>query len=330
MRILFLSHYFPPEVNAPANRTFEHCREWALQGHEVHVVTCVPSHPRGVPFSGYNAGWYMRETLEGVTIHRVWTFLAANAGVVRRTLNYLSFVPSATWRAFRLGRFDIIVATSPQFFCAFAGYLTSAIKGIPWVFELRDLWPDSVAAVGAVPRGVLLRVLERLELRMYRHARLVVCVTRAFMLNLERRGINREKLAFVPNGIDVGMWQSGDRETTRRRLGVAADDVLVSYVGTVGMAHGLGTVLDAAQSLSQTSPGAKFLVVGDGAELDTIRRRARDLALDNVEFTGLVPRTLAKDTSTRRTSVSSHSNARLSSGQCSRRNCSRPWPPASR
>jgi len=295
LRILFLSHYFPPEVNAPASRTFEHCREWVLQGHEVHVVTCVPSHPRGVPFTGYDAGWYLRETVDGVTVHRVWTFLAANAGVVRRTLNYLSFVPSAIWRAFRLGRFDIIVATSPQFFCALAGYLNSVIKRIPWVFELRDLWPDSVAAVGAAQRGVLLRVLERLELRMYRHARLVVCVTRSFMLNLERRGINREKLAFVPNGIDVGMWQSGDRETPRHRLGVAADDVLVSYVGTVGMAHGLRMVLRTAQALLRDQPRIKFLVVGDGADLDTLQEDARDLGLSNLRFTGLVPRSVAKE-----------------------------------
>ena len=130
---------------------------------------------------------------------------------------------------------------------------------------------------------------------MYRHARLVVCVTRAFMLNLERRGIDREKLAFVPNGIDLGKWQSGDREALRNRLGLAANDVLVSYVGTVGLAHGLGTVLDAAQALVHAKPRAKFLVVGDGAELHTIQRRAKDLALDNVAFTGLVPRAAAKE-----------------------------------
>lgn len=295
MRILFLSHYFPPEVNAPANRTIEHCTAWVRLGHEVHVVTCVPSHPRGIAFQGYKPGWYVRERVDGIEVHRVWSLLAANTGMVRRTLNYLSFVPSAVWRALLLGRFDIIVATSPQFFCALAGYLSGAIKRTPWVFELRDLWPDSVAAVGAVRRGVLLRALERLELRMYRHARLVVCVTRSFMLNLERRGINREKLAFVPNGIDVGMCQAGDPEAARRRLGIGTDEVLVSYVGTVGMAHGLRTILDAAHELSHREPRIRFLIVGDGAELSALRRHAGDGGLSNVHFTGLVPRAAAKD-----------------------------------
>ena len=103
--------------------------------------------------------------MSGIHVHRVWTYLAANRGVLRRTLNYLSFVPSALWRAMRLGRFDVIVATSPQFFCAVAGYAASLLKQTPWIFELRDLWPDSVAAVGAIRPGMWLRVLERLELR---------------------------------------------------------------------------------------------------------------------------------------------------------------------
>jgi glycosyltransferase involved in cell wall biosynthesis len=295
VRILFLSHYFPPEVNAPANRTFEHCRLWAAAGHDVHVVTCVPSHPKGVPFAGYRKGWYQRERIDGVTVHRVWTYLAANHGVVRRTMNYVSFVPTSVWRAIRLGRFDIIVATSPQFFCAVAGCLTSLLARTPWVFELRDLWPESVAAVGAVRRGPALRLLERLELRMYRHAARVVCVTRSFVANLESRGIPSSKLAFVPNGIDPDYWRPRDGQSVRAQLGVAGDDVLVSYVGTVGMAHGLGTVLDAAEQLRQERARVRFVVVGDGAELASIRSGAASRGLSNVSFTGLVPRDRARD-----------------------------------
>jgi len=94
MRILFLTHYFPPEVNAPATRTHEHCREWVAAGHEVHVVTCMPSHPAGEPFPGYRRQWYRRESIDGIQVHRVWTYLAGNRGVVKRTLNYLSFAVS--------------------------------------------------------------------------------------------------------------------------------------------------------------------------------------------------------------------------------------------
>jgi glycosyltransferase involved in cell wall biosynthesis len=290
MRILFLSHYFPPEVNAPANRTYEHCREWVKAGHEVHVVTCVPSHPAGVPFRGYRMGWYRREERDGIIVHRVWTSLAPNAGVVRRTLNFLSFVPSALWRALRLGSFDVIIGTSPQFFCAVATWLTAALKRTPWVFELRDLWPESISAVGAARAYMPLRLLERVELQMYRHARAVVCVSRSFMTNLESRGIDREKLSFVPNGIDVEFWVAGEPAIGREELRIEDGRLLVTYVGTVGMAHDLGTVLAAAKRLRSLRPNISFAIVGDGAELVMLRERAAADGLTNVTFTGLVPR----------------------------------------
>lgn len=295
MRILFLSHYFPPEVNAPANRTFEHCREWVNAGHEVHVVTCVPSHPGGVPFPGYRRRWYQRELLEGIHVHRVWTYLAANQGVVRRTLNYTSFVPSALWRALRLGRFDVIVATSPQFFCAVAGWLAGGFKRTPWVFELRDLWPESVAAVGALRRSVALRLIERLELHLYRSAARVVCLTRSFMANLERRGIAGDKLAFVPNGVDLAYWADGSGEAARRELGASDGEVVASYIGTVGMAHGIGTVLDAARALAASHPRVRLVVVGAGAELARLQEEHRTGGHPNVVFTGLVPHERARD-----------------------------------
>lgn len=295
MRILFLTHYFPPEVNAPANRTFDHCRLWAEAGHEVHVVTCVPSHPRGVPFTGYRRRWYQAEQMEGIRVHRVWTHLAPNSGVARRTINYLSFLPSAVWRALRLGPVDVIVATSPQFFCAVAGHVAAMLKGTPWVFELRDLWPESIAAVGAVRASLALRLLERLELRMYRHAALVACVTHSFVENLTRRGIDSAKIAFIPNGIDPEYWSTGDGSRLRREHGVGHDELLVSYVGTIGMAHGLATVLDTAAELQDRLPKTRFFVVGDGAELSAIRETAAARRLSNVTFTGLVPRDEARD-----------------------------------
>lgn len=295
MRILFLSHYFPPEVNAPAIRTFEHCREWVRAGHDVHVVTCVPSHPRGVPFAGYRRRWYDRSLLDGIHVHRVWTYLAANTGVFKRTLNYLSFVPTSVWRSLRLGKFDVIVATSPQFFNAVAGRLAGALTRTPWVFELRDLWPESAAAVGAVRNSWILRLTEQLELSLYRNALAVVCVTRAFIDNLTGRGIPGSKIEYVPNGIDVEFWKAGDARVVRCLHGLKHDDVLVSYIGTVGMAHGLEVLPAAAASLQRSHPHVRFLVVGDGAELSSVRAHAEAMRLTNVEFTGLVPHKTVRD-----------------------------------
>jgi glycosyltransferase involved in cell wall biosynthesis len=290
VRILFFTHYFPPEVNAPANRTFEHCRAWANAGHEVHVVTCVPSHPLGRPFAGFRRGWYRHDVADGIHVHRVWTCLAPNRAVFWRIVNYLSFVPTAVWRAWRLGRFDVAVGTSPQFFCAVATWLYARPRRTPWVFELRDLWPESIPAVGAMKRSLALRLLERLELRMYRDATAIACLTEAFIRTLRARGIEAAKLHWIPNGIEPSFWQAADRDAARAELGVRDDDVLASYVGTIGMAHGLGTLITAAGLLRLRAPDVRILIVGDGAELAALRDLASRQGLSNVLFTGLVPR----------------------------------------
>ena len=275
-------------MNAPANRTHEHCRAWVEAGHEVHVVTCVPSHPAGKPFAGYRMGWYQRETTDGIHIHRVWTYLAANRGVARRVANFLSFVPTAVLRALRLGRFDVVIGTSPQFFCAMAAGIVASLRRTPWVFELRDLWPESIPAVGAIGPSRALHLLEKLELHLYRKAAAVVCVTEAFIENLRRRGIDPGKLHFVPNGIVPAAWEGGARDECRARFGLAPDDIAVSYIGTLGMAHGLGTTLEAAHRLRGTN--ARFLIIGDGAERAALEARAKAKRLSNVTFTGLLPR----------------------------------------
>jgi glycosyltransferase involved in cell wall biosynthesis len=229
--------------------------------------------------------------IDGIHVHRVWTYLAANRGVALRSLNFLSFAVSGAWRAWRLGRFDVVVGTSPQFFCAVAAWVVARVRRLPWVFELRDLWPASLPAVGAVQdRSLAIQVLERLELRLYRDASAVACVTRGFVRSLAERGIDERKLHFVPNGIIPEFWSTGDRASARRDLGVAPDDVLLSYVGTTGMAHGLATVLDAMSSLRERAPRVRLLIAGDGAELDSLRAMAAAHHLSNVRFTGLVPR----------------------------------------
>jgi len=285
LRILFLSHYFPPEANAPAKRTYENCREWARLGHDVHVVTCFPSHPQGILYPGFRLGFGQKEIVDGIYVHRVPTYIAANKGVIKRSLNYLSFAPSAVWRSLRLGRFDVIVATSPQFFCAVAGWVVAAMKRTPWLFELRDLWPVSILAVGAVQPSLATRLLERLELHLYRSAAGVVCLTRSFMRDLANRGIPKEHLEFLPNGATAAAPDPAAAAAFRARLGLAPNQVIASYVGTLGMAHGLGTILDAAERLKDRSE-ISFVIVGDGAERSSLIEQAALRGLENVVFAG--------------------------------------------
>ena len=159
MHILFLTDNFPPEVNAPASRTFEHCREWVKAGARVTVITCAPNFPKGKVYPGYRNRLVSRETMEGIEVVRVWSYMTANEGLFRRSLDYASFMVAATLASLSVRDVDIVVATSPQFFSACAGRMVSVLKRRPFVFELRDLWPESIRAVGAVKDGPVIRLL---------------------------------------------------------------------------------------------------------------------------------------------------------------------------
>jgi len=286
LRILFLSDNFPPEVNAPASRTFDHCREWASSGHAVTVVTCAPNFPGGRVFPGYRNRLWQTEDLAGIRVVRVWSYITANEGLLRRTLDYLSFMVSATIAGLFLPRPDIIVATSPQLFTACAGYALSRLKRAPYVFELRDLWPESIKAVGVMQDSILIRALERLELFLYRKAIGVVAVTNAFRRNLASRGIDAGKVAVITNGVELSRFspRAPDHEL-RRQLGLEGKFV-AGYVGTHGLAHGLETVLEAARRVRELPDGDRyrFILLGDGANKKALVRSAQQMGIDNVLF----------------------------------------------
>lgn len=291
MHILFLTDNFPPEVNAPASRTFEHCREWVEAGHSVTVITCAPNFPAGKLFAGYRNRVFARETMAGIEVVRVWSYIAANEGFLRRTLDYLSFMVSAIPAGLAVRRPDVVIATSPQFFAACAGYLVSRLRRVPFIFELRDLWPESIRAVGAMQRPGLLSVLEKLELFLYRKATLIVAVTHSFKRKLGERGIDPAKLHVVTNGADLRLFRRGPKdEELARKLGLEGKFV-AGYIGTHGLAHALETLLETARLLrDEGRADIHLLFLGDGAAKASLCRRARDMGLSNVTFLDPVPR----------------------------------------
>ena len=280
MNILFLSHYFPPEVNAPASRTYDHCREWVRRGHKVTVVTCVPNHPKGKIYPGYRNRLYQREEHDGIQVIRVLTYLTANQGILKRTLNYLFFMLMSVAASLFLPKCDVVVSTSPQFFAGLAGYFVSRLKSAPWILEIRDLWPDSILAVEAISSRTIIRLLEGLESFSYRKADAIVSVTDAFKPHIEARG-GQDKVAVIKNGVDLSLFSVSSHETAKaQELGLEGKFV-AAYVGTHGMAHGLDVVLDAAQKLID-QPGIAFLLVGEGAEKKRLKARRDALGLRNV------------------------------------------------
>ncbi|WP_413889039.1 glycosyltransferase [Candidatus Aalborgicola defluviihabitans] len=173
-------NFFPLEVNAPASRTFEHCREWVKAGQQVTVITCAPNFPKGRVFDGYRNRLWQSAEMDGIRVIRVWTYITANEGFAKRILDYVSFMVAATLAALFVRKVDVVVGTSPQFFTVCGACVTGFLKRVPGVFELRDIWPESIKAVGAMQDSLALRWLERLELFLYRNASRVVAVTHAF------------------------------------------------------------------------------------------------------------------------------------------------------
>jgi glycosyltransferase involved in cell wall biosynthesis len=292
MHILFLTDNFPPEVNAPASRTHEHCRLWVRAGHRVTVVTCAPNFPQGRVFDGYRNRPWQRETIDGIEVIRVWSYITANEGFARRVLDYLSFMATGSLAALFVRRVDIVVGTSPQFFTACAAWLVGALKRRPYVFELRDLWPESIKAVGAMKESRALRCLERLELFLYRKAARIVSVTHSFRTNLQGRGIDPAKIDVITNGVDIAQYTPRPKDAALlRELGLEGKFV-AGYVGTHGMAHALETLLQAADRLRQLPGGERFriLLLGDGAKKAALVEQARGMGLDNVLFVDSVPK----------------------------------------
>ncbi len=283
MKILFLSENFPPETNAAATRVYERACYWIEWGHEVTVITCAPNFPHGRLFEGYKNHWLRGENVSGIKVVRVKTYIASNEGVFRRTLDFLSFMVVGFAAGLFAEKPDLVAATSPQFFAAVAGWAVSAARRVPFVFELGDLWPASIAAVGVLRGGWVLRVIEKLELYLYRKAAAVVALTASFKDNLVSRGVPAGKIGVVMNGVDVSRYGPRPRDLGLARQWGLGGCFVIGYMGTHGMAHALGNVLDTAERLRGVN-AVRFLLVGGGAERENLIADAARRNLDNLVF----------------------------------------------
>ncbi len=294
MKILFLSHYFPPEVNAPATRTYEHCRQWAASGHEVTVITCAPNHPKGEVFKGYKNALYDVSRVDGIKVVRVWTYITANEGFIKRTLGYVSYMVAAIFASFFVGKQDMVLSTSPQFFNGLAGFFVAKIKRSPWVLEIRDLWPESIVAVGAIKNTHIIKFLERIEAFCYRKADHIIAVTQSFKKHILARGGRANALSVIYNGVDLSLFDSQEQASkadAAQYFGVHYEPSMffAAYVGTHGMAHHLETILEAAEILKD-HPSIRFLMAGDGSEKEKLVKMRQEKNLKNVLMLDQLPK----------------------------------------
>lgn len=281
MHILFLTDNFPPEGNAPATRTYEHATRWVKAGHKVTVITCVPNFPEGKVFDGFKNRWYQTHDLDGLNVVRVKTYITANEGFVKRILDYMSFMVTGFIAGLFQKKPDVIVATSPQFFCACAGWALSAVRRKPFVFELRDIWPASITAVGAMKDSFAISMLERIEMFLYRRADSIIAVTHAFKKELVERGIDSNKIDVVRNGVDLTKYEPAVKAVELANQYGLAGKFVAGYVGTHGMAHGLEHIVQVAEKLKHND-NIRFVFAGGGAARQKVVDLVKEKNLSNV------------------------------------------------
>ena len=291
MRILVVTHYFPPEIGAPQARLSELSRHWAAAGDDVTVLTGMPNHPTGIVPPEYRRRLRMEEHLDGYRVVRTWLYATPNEKVVKKILGHLSFmVSSVVLGSRRSGPADVVVVSSPTFFSILSAWLLARLKGAKLVVEIRDLWPAIFVELGVLTNRRLIRVLEGLERAAYRAADSIVVVSEGFRQHLTERGIPAGKVHTIRNGVDLSLFCPGSVSPNGARARLGADDgqSLVLYIGAHGISHGLTTIADAAAQLR--GEPVHFAFVGEGSAKRELEQRVDELRLSNVTLLPGVPR----------------------------------------
>lgn len=290
LNIVYMCHYFHPELGAPSARGLEMARVWRDAGHTVKVVTCFPNHPTGVIPEEYRGESFRIETIEGLTVYRNFVYATPNEGFVKKTIGHLSFMVSSVIQSLpRIGDVDVIVVSSPTFFSVLSAWVFSCVKRRPFVFDVRDLWPAIFVELGVLKNKLIIKTLEAIEMFLYRQASRVVLVTESFTEILAQRGVPRDKLVTLTNGVDLSFYQPGPKEgDLRRELGLEAKFVGL-YIGAHGISQGLESLVEAAELLKD-DPEVVFLFVGEGAKKKELTAQAEAKGLTNIRFLGGQPK----------------------------------------
>lgn len=285
MRIFFFSQYFAPEVTAARARVEPFAHELARQGHEVVVLCEVPNHPEGIVHEGYRHRPLIRRKLGDVEVVYLWVRATPKKTPTTRMLFYGSYAAMATIVGSALKRPDMVIASSPPLPVAAAAAAVARRHRVPWIFDVRDLWPEAAVILGELTNPRIISWAERLEQRLYADAGAIVTVTEPFRAEMEAKGVDPGKIEVIPNGTTQAFLEGGEIEVSRDSLGLAADEFLWTYAGNVGIAQDLETALEAAELLG---PGFRLLILGAGPRLEALRERAGALPTAAVEFRGLV------------------------------------------
>ncbi len=295
LKIVFISEYFPPEIGAGSNRVYELCKQWVDSGVKVTVITGFPDYPTGRIPPEYKGLKFLREVKEGIEVIRTFTIPAPNKGFFLRVVSFISFMLSGiiqgSWAS---GKQDIVIATSPPFFVGISGYIISKIKRVPFVFEVRDLWPESIVQLGQLKNKLIITILEKIEYFLYRNCSHIVSVADSTVQVLVSNGISKEKIDVIKNGADLNLFLPQNKNKDLFSSLDISNKFVVAYIGTIGLSHDIDKVLDTANLLRNNNE-IVFLIIGEGAEKGNLLRKQKELNLNNVIFLDNVDKMLLPD-----------------------------------
>ncbi len=301
MKIWVISQLFTPEIAAPSFRWHGIAKHWQNMGHDVTVLTALPNHPKGEIFDAYKGKEtpYVEE-VDGLRVKRHGIMAARNKGKIKRLFSMLSFSYTC-WKHNKKAlpaaeKPDVIVATSPTIFPVISAWLIAKAQGVPFVFEVRDLWPGIFVEMGILKKGFIYSLLEKMELFLYRRAAAIVTVTQSFVGDITSRGIPADKLRVITNGVADDEYKNADQESANGQGGVdKARNALqlnpltkvVLYWGNFGQSQAIGQIVDAARLLMHRND-ILFLLVGQGAEYERVEKMAK--GMPNIMLLGPKPK----------------------------------------
>jgi glycosyltransferase involved in cell wall biosynthesis len=285
MRVLLFTQYYRPEITAAAMRTEAFVDGLVARGHEVGVVCEVPSHPQGVIDPAYRGRMVFRSEEDGAKVRRVWVYARPSKTAVSRIANYASYAALAAAAGFRASRPDVVLASSPPLPVGAAAAAVARRFGVPWVLDVRDLWPDIAVVLGQLPEGPPLELARRLERGLYRSASRITAVTEPFKEHIEANG-GQGKVTVIYNGTSATYIDAGQTDPDRDRLDIPADRFVLTYAGNLGIAQGLEAAVEAAGALDDDF---QLLLLGDGPRRTALEEMAGRLPPGRVQFRDLVP-----------------------------------------
>ncbi|MDA2918195.1 glycosyltransferase family 4 protein [Desulfobacterota bacterium AH_259_B03_O07] len=297
MKILYVTQYFPPEMGAGSSRAYEFSKYWVELGHHVTVLTCFPNYPTGVVPEEYRSRMkklVLKEKIDNINIIRTWNYPTKFNSSIRRVLNYVSFLTSASLVAPFIEKHDLVLATSPPPLVGLAGFFISRFKKIQLVFETRDLWPEVMPYLGAGEESSKsYKVVDWLVGFLYKKSHCIVALTESFKYTLiYKKNIAASKIEVIENAVDTEFFKPISCIEKEKKLFGLEGKFIVSYIGTIGLSHGVGLVLNAAKQLKSILPNLVFLVVGEGGEKDRLLALKEKEDLTNVIFFKKQPRNM--------------------------------------